>query len=95
MRKNSKLKAIRQDAQRVAEAISSSLELETEIVDETLTIVAGTGRYRDVIGLKEEGGDPCAGYIHGRVVSGGTAEIVENAPNDPKYDPSAHIGTTA
>ena len=45
MPKHSKLNAIQKDAQRVAEAISSSLELETEIVDETLTIVAGTGRY--------------------------------------------------
>ena len=95
MRKDSKLNAIQEDAQRVAEAISSSLELETEIVDESLTIVAGTGRYRDSIGLKEEGGDPQAGYIYGRVVTGGKAEIVVDAPNDPKYDPSVHIGTTA
>jgi len=95
MQKDSKLNAIQEDAQRVAEAISSSLELETEIVDESLTIVAGTGRYRDSIGLKEEGGDPQAGYIYGRVVTGGKAEIVVDAPNDPKYDPSVHIGTTA
>ncbi len=95
MQKDSKLNAIQQDAQHVAEAISSSLELETEIVDETLTIVAGTGRYRDVIGLKEEGGDTHAGYIYGRVVTRSKAEIVEDAPNDPKYDPSVHIGTTA
>jgi len=95
MQKDSKLNAIQKDAQHVAEAISSSLELETEIVDETLTIVAGTGRYRDVIGLKEEGGDTHAGYIYGRVVTRSKAEIVEDAPNDPKYDPSVHIGTTA
>ena len=95
MRKDSKLYAIRKDAQRVAEAISSSLELETEIVDETLTIVAGTGRYHDLVGFKEEGGDPQAGYIYGRVVTGGKPEIVEDAPNDPKYDPSVHNGTTA
>jgi transcriptional regulator with PAS, ATPase and Fis domain len=94
MRKDSKLNAIRKDAQRVAEAISSSLELETEIVDETLTIVAGTGRYRDKVGRKEEGGDPHAGYIYGRVMTRGKAEIVEDAPNDPKYDPSVHNGTT-
>jgi len=95
MRKDTKLKAIQKDAQRVAEAISSSLELETEIVDETLTIVAGTGRYREMVGLKEEGGDPQAGYIYGRVVTRGKAEIVEDAPNDPKYDPSVRNGSTA
>ena len=95
MRYDSKLNAIQKDAQRVAEAISSSLELETEIVDETLTIVAGTGRYRDMVGRKEEGGDPQAGYIYGRVITRGKAEIVEDAPSDPKYDPSVHNGTTA
>ena len=36
MRTYSKLNAIQEDAQRVAEAISSSLELETEIVGETV-----------------------------------------------------------
>ena len=94
MRKESKLHAIRNDAQRVAEAISSSLELETEIVDETLTIVAGTGRYHDMVGLKEEAGDLQAGYIYGRVVTRGKAETVEDAPNDPRYDPSVRLGTT-
>jgi len=44
MRKDSKLNAIQEDGQRVTEAISSPIELETEIVDETLTIVAGTPR---------------------------------------------------
>ncbi len=95
MRNDSKLHTIQKDAQCVAEAISSSLELETEIVDETLTIVAGTGRYREMVGLKEEGGNPQAGYIYGRVVTQGKAEIVEDAPNDPKYDPSVHNGSTA
>ncbi|MEE8541866.1 MAG: GAF domain-containing protein, partial [Desulfobacterales bacterium] len=93
-KKSSKLNTIQKDAQRIAEAISSSLELETEIVDEMLTIVAGTGRYKDMVGLKEEGGDPQAGYIYGRVVTKGRAEIVEDAPNDPKYDPSVRNGTT-
>ena len=95
MPKDSKLYAIQEDAQRVAEAISSSLELETEIVDESLTIVAGTGRYCDSVGLKEEGGDLQAGYIYGRVVTRGKAEIVLDAPNDPRYDPSVHNGKTA
>lgn len=94
MRKESKLQAIQKDAQQVAEAICSLLELESEIVDETLTIVAGTGRYLDMVGLKEEGGDLQAGYIYGRVVTRGKAEIVEDAPNDPRYDPSVRLGTT-
>ena len=43
MPKNSKLNAIREDAQVISEAISAIIELETVIVDETLTVVAGTG----------------------------------------------------
>ncbi len=92
--KSTKLRAIQEDVQRVAEAISSSLELETEIVDEELTVIAGTGAYKHIVGRKEEGGDPQAGYIYGRVVTGGRAEIVEDAKNDPRYDPSVHKGTT-
>jgi PAS domain S-box-containing protein len=94
MEKDSKLQSIQKDAQRVAEAISSSLDLEAEIVDQRLTIVAGTGRYREMVGLKEEGGDPQAGYIYGRVITRGKAEIVEDARNDPRYDPSVRIGET-
>jgi transcriptional regulator with PAS, ATPase and Fis domain len=92
--KSTKLKAIQEDVQLVADAISSSLGLETEIVDEELTVIAGTGEYKNIVGLKEEGGDPQAGYIYGRVVTGGEAEIVEDAQNDPRYDPSVHNGTT-
>jgi hypothetical protein len=57
MPKKSKLNAIRDDAQVISEAISAIIELETVIVDETLTVVAGTGRFKKRVGLKEEGGD--------------------------------------
>ena len=90
----SKLKGIQEDAQRVADAISSSLDLETEIVDEHLTIIAGTGEYKDAVGQQEELGNPQAGYIYGRVITSGKAEIVEDARNDPMYDPSVGSGTT-
>ena len=81
---STKLKVIQEDVQRVAEAISSSLGLETEIVDKELTVIAGTGEYAKIIGLKEERGDPQAGFIYGRVVTGGKAEIAEDAQNDPR-----------
>jgi transcriptional regulator with PAS, ATPase and Fis domain len=93
-KKTTKLQAIQEDVQLVADAISSSLGLETEIVDEELTVIAGTGAYKDMVGLKEEGGNPQGGYIYGRVVTEGKAEIVEDAKNDPRYDPSVHNGTT-
>ncbi len=92
--KSTKLKAIQKDVQRVAEAISSSLGLEAEIVDEELTVIAGTGEYKHIVGLKEERGDLQAGYIYGRVLTQGKAEIVEDAQSDPRYDLSVHNGTT-
>ena len=92
--KLSKLRTIQNDAQVISEAISAILELETEIVDETLTVVAGTGRFKKRVGLKEEGGDLHAGYAYGRVITQGKSAIVEDAPNDPQYDPSVHFGTT-
>jgi len=91
--KVSKLKAIQADAQVIAEAISAIIELDTVIVDETLMVVAGTGRFKKRVGLKEEGGDLHAGYLYGRVITKGKAEIVEDAPNDPLYDPSVQTGT--
>ena len=92
--KLSKLRAIQTDAQVIAEAISAIIELEAVIVDETLMVVAGTGRFKKRVGFKEEGGDLHAGYVYGRVITEGKAEIVEDAPNDPQYDPSVHNGTT-
>ncbi|MCP4623729.1 MAG: PAS domain-containing protein [bacterium] len=94
MPKKTKLNAIRDDAQVFSEAISAIIELETVIVDETLTVVAGTGRFKKRVGLKEEGGDLYAGYVYGRVIIEGEPEIIEDAPNDPHYDPSVHFGTT-
>lgn len=94
MPKKTKLNAIRDDAQVISEAISAIIGLETVIVDETLTVVAGTGRFKKKVGLKEEGGDLQAGYVYGRVITEGTPEIIEDAPNDPSYDPSVHAGTT-
>ncbi|MDI9494295.1 MAG: hypothetical protein QM289_07445 [Bacillota bacterium] len=38
------LQEIRNTVQAVAEAVAAALHIDTEIVDETLTIVAGTGR---------------------------------------------------
>ncbi len=94
LEKLSKLRAIQTDAQVIAEAISAIIELETVIVDETLIVVAGTGRFKKRVGFKEEGGDLHAGYVYGRVIIEGQAEIVEDAPNDPRYDPSVLKGTT-
>lgn len=47
------LKSISDTVQRVAEAISAALGVETEIVDADLIIIGGTGKYRDKIGKIE------------------------------------------
>jgi transcriptional regulator with PAS, ATPase and Fis domain len=94
MPKKTKLSSIGDDAQVISEAISAIIGLETVIVDELLTVVAGTGRFKERVGLKEEGGNLQAGYVYGRVITEGKPEIVEDAPNDPQYDPSVHTGTT-
>ncbi|MBW2611531.1 MAG: sigma 54-interacting transcriptional regulator [Deltaproteobacteria bacterium] len=92
LEKLSKLKAIQADAQVISEAISAIIELDTVIVDETLMVVAGTGRFKKRVGYKEEDGDLHAGYLYGRVITKGKSEIVEDAPNDPLYDPSVQSG---
>ena len=91
--KMSKLKAIQADAQVLAEAISAIIELDTVIVDENLLVVAGTGRFKKRVGFKDVGGDLDAGYLYGRVITSGKAEIVEDASSDPTYDPSVQAGT--
>lgn len=80
--------------QLVAEAISVALKVETEIVDEEMTVVAGTGKNREKINLKEEGGSREEGYLYGRVLTHNRWYVVENAQQDPKYDPSVLDGNT-
>ena len=92
-KKKSKLKSIQADAQVFAEAISAIIELDTFMVDENLIVVAGTGRFKKKVGTQEENGDLDAGYLYGRVITTGKAEIVEDAANDPLYDPSVEAGT--
>ncbi|WP_035286274.1 sigma-54-dependent Fis family transcriptional regulator [Brevibacillus massiliensis] len=88
------LKGIQQTAQQVAEAISAALQIETEIVDEGMTIIAGTGMYKEQIDSKEEGGQVEAGFLYGRVIRNNQPYFVEDARNDPSYDPSVLTGQT-
>ncbi|WP_026677088.1 hypothetical protein [Fictibacillus gelatini] len=59
------LMEIQEITQQVEEAISTALKVETEIVGETITVVAGTGKLKKRINTKEEGGqrkrDMCMG----------------------------------
>lgn len=89
-----RLKAIGDTAQQVAEAISSALDVETEILADDFTIVAGTGKYRDLIGSKDEEvyyPDNC--YLYTRVLKTGEDFVVENPAQDSNYGP-VYMGET-
>lgn len=90
----SRLLDIKDTVQQVAEAISAALGVETEIVDDELTVIAGTSRYKLRIGTKLEWGDKNAGFLYGRVLNTRQAFVVEEPPLDPTYDPSSLQGET-
>lgn len=88
------LKDIAETVQQVAEAISHAIGLETEIVDQELTIVGGTGLYKEKLGEKEERGNLNGNFLYARVLRNGKTEIVEEPCRDLTYDESSLIGKT-
>lgn len=88
------LKHIAETVQQVAEAISHAVGIETEIVDNELTIVGGTGFYKNKLGEKEELGQLEANYLYGRVLRLGKTQIVKDARQDLTYDRASITGET-
>ena len=88
----SRLLKISESVQQVAEAIALSIGVETEIVDQDLTIVGGTGAYRRRIGAKEEFGQVNGNYLYARVMRSGVTEFVEDAAHDKNYGSSSVQG---
>ncbi len=81
------LTMIQDTVMHVAQAITAALEIETEIVDDRLEIVAGTGRYIHKIGSFEEGGDFNTGAIYGRILKNGMEYFCPDTSADPIYAP--------
>lgn len=81
------LSIIRDTVMNVAEAITAALEIETEIVNEHLEIIGGTGRYIRKIGSFEEDGDVNSGSIYGKLLKAGLNYICTDPRLDPEYDP--------
>lgn len=81
------LSVIRDTVMNVAEAITAALEIETEIINEHLEIIGGTGRYRYKIGSFEEGGDMDSGAIYGKLLKSGKKYLCLNPKMDPEYEP--------
>ena len=89
-----RLMQIQSLVQEVAEAISAALEIEVEIVDDRLTVVAGSGIYKGRVGEKLEFGQLEGDFLYARILRTGEAHIVKNPRQDPRYDPSSLEGTT-
>ncbi len=89
---SSRLLKISESVQQVAEAIALAIGVETEIVDQDLTIVGGTGAYRRRIGAKEEFGQLNGDYLYARVMRSGVTEFVEDAAHDKNYGSSSVQG---
>jgi len=80
--------------QDLAEAIAAALSIEVEIVDEELTVVAGSSCYSHKIGQKEELGLLESDYLYARTLRSGESFVVSDPVSDPEYDPSSLEGTT-
>jgi PAS domain S-box-containing protein len=80
-----RLMLIQSSVQQIAEAITAALGIETEIIDEELNIVAGTGRYVKKIGDQEEDGNLDSGYIYGQLLKSGQPYVIEDASPEPPY----------
>jgi len=88
------LSNVSETVQKVAEAISHAVDLETEVVDDDLTILGGTGTYKKRIGKKEEQGKKDSNYLYARVLKHGKTEVVEEAYKDLTYDIATAKGKT-
>ncbi|MBS3994979.1 MAG: transcriptional regulator, partial [Alkaliphilus sp.] len=88
------LSNIAETVQQVAEAITVAVGIETEIVDEELTIIAGTSHFKERRGQKEESGRVEGNYLYARVLREGKTMVVQEATKDFSYDESTLTGTT-
>ena len=79
------LARIQETILQVAEAITAALEIDTEIVDSSLRIIGGTGRYRYKIGHFEENGDTSSGLIYAKLLRLGADYVCRDAQNDREY----------
>jgi len=80
--------------QDLAEAIAAALSIEVEIVDEELTVVAGSSCYAHKIDQKEELGQLNSEFLYARTLRSGKSFVVSDPVGDPDYDPSSLEGTT-
>ena len=80
------LSLIKETVQRVADAITAALEIETEIVDDSLTIIGGTGRYARKVGTLEEEGRLDSNLVYATCLRTGHEYINFDPARDKNYD---------
>ncbi len=78
---------IKDTVMQVAEAITSALEIETEIIDNRLMIIGGSGRYAKKVGSFEEEGNINSGLIYSKLLKSGENYLSLNPDEDPDYKP--------
>lgn len=76
---------IQDTVQQAARAITAALDLETEIVDETLRIIGGTGRYAEKIGCYEEDGNLNSSLVYADCLKNGQEYLSFEPDSDPLY----------
>lgn len=69
----------------VADAITAAIGIETEIVDDKLKIIGGTGRYAAKLGTYEEGGDLDSPYIYAEILRSGIEYVCLDIDEDAMY----------
>ena len=80
------LSSIKNTVQNAASAITSAIDLETEIVDENLQIIGGTGRYFEKIGQYEEAGKLDSDLVYASCLRNGVEYTNFSPRQDPNYD---------
>lgn len=70
----------------VAEAITAALDIETEIVDNRLRIIGGTGRYVKKIGSLEEEGNLDSPFVYANIMKTGREYVCMDVRKDPTYN---------
>ncbi|MDR1572201.1 MAG: sigma 54-interacting transcriptional regulator [Clostridiales Family XIII bacterium] len=79
---------ISSSVQQVAEAISIAIGVEVEIVDDKLTLVGGTGIFRDRIGEKEEDGRLDGRWLYAQMLRDGATEFIADTEKCESYGES-------
>ena len=80
-----KLSHIEDTVMQVADAITAAIGIETEIVDDKLKIIGGTGRYAAKLGTYEEGGDLDSPYIYAEILRSGIEYVCMDIAEDVMY----------